>query len=80
MKRAMSIAHNLKMKAWPSATPTTEFNTLKKRIWFLKREIRYYIDFIFITRFIDIPPIPQISSETDNMSALKHVKNTKMTP
>lgn len=45
MLRAMRMARDLHLTAWPSATPTTRFTTLKSRLWFLQRETRLYVQY-----------------------------------
>ncbi len=42
MKRAMRIAHDLGMTAYPSPTPTTRYRGFGSRMRFLAREIYFY--------------------------------------
>ncbi|MFT5240351.1 MAG: uncharacterized SAM-binding protein YcdF (DUF218 family) [Candidatus Promineifilaceae bacterium] len=63
MKRAMRMARANDMRAWPSATPTTRYRSLKTRLWFLKRETYFYIQYVLVTRFIPPPPMPTQKEE-----------------
>jgi uncharacterized SAM-binding protein YcdF (DUF218 family) len=42
MRRAMLVAHDLGINAYPSPTPTTRYTGLRSRIDFLRRETYYY--------------------------------------
>lgn len=42
MRRAMLMAHDLRINAYPSPTPTTRYTGLRSRIEFLRRETYYY--------------------------------------
>jgi uncharacterized SAM-binding protein YcdF (DUF218 family) len=52
MRRAMRMASDLRMNAKASATPTTCYTNLGSRLWFLKRETYYYLQHVFVTRFM----------------------------
>lgn len=45
MKRAMLMAKDLGLKAYPSPTPTTRYKTLNSQFPFLLREIYFYIHY-----------------------------------
>ncbi|HEY9665921.1 MAG TPA: YdcF family protein [Coleofasciculaceae cyanobacterium] len=45
MKRAMLMAKDLGLKAYPSPTPTTRYKTLNSKFPFLLREIYFYIHY-----------------------------------
>ena len=59
MKRSMRMARDLDMIAWPSPTPTTRFTSMKGRLWFLRRETYFYIQYALVTRFIRPPTLAQ---------------------
>ena len=46
MKRAMLMAKNLGMKAYPSPTPTTRYQSFKSKLPFLLRETYFYIHYL----------------------------------
>ena len=43
MKRAMRLAADCDLRAWPSPTPSTRYRTPRARAEFLTREVLYYI-------------------------------------
>ena len=45
MKRAMLMAEDYEMKAFPSPTPTTRYRSWKSKTTFLAREVYYYIGY-----------------------------------
>lgn len=45
MKRAMLMAEDYEMKAFPSPTPTTRYRSWKSKSAFLAREVYYYIGY-----------------------------------
>jgi uncharacterized SAM-binding protein YcdF (DUF218 family) len=51
MRRAMRMALDLGMTARASPTPTTRFTSLRSRLWFLKRELYFYLQYALVTRF-----------------------------
>lgn len=57
LKRALRMASELDMSAWPSATPTTQYQSTKSRWWFLRREAYFYIQYVLVTRFLPMPSL-----------------------
>lgn len=51
MRRAMRMARDLGLAAAASPTPTTRFTSLRSRLWFLRREIYFYLQYALVTRF-----------------------------
>lgn len=47
MRRAMSIARDLRLNAYPSPTPSTRYRTPKTKSIFLAREVMFYIGYEF---------------------------------
>jgi uncharacterized SAM-binding protein YcdF (DUF218 family) len=56
MKRAMLIAEDLGIKAYPSPTPTTMYRSLASQVRFLVRETRLYLSYVFRRR----APLPTL--------------------
>ena len=52
MRRAMRMAGDLHMNARASATPTTRYTSFGGRLWFLKRETYFYLQYVLVTRFM----------------------------
>jgi len=46
MKRAMTMAHDLKIKAASSPTPTSLYRSWRKKLDFLSREVFYYLGYL----------------------------------
>ncbi|MCP4544043.1 MAG: YdcF family protein [Chloroflexi bacterium] len=45
MKRAMRMAHDMGMDAYPSSTPTTRYQSWGSQFWFLVRETYFYLTY-----------------------------------
>lgn len=45
MKRAITMAHDVGLEAYPSPTPTTKYQSMKKQISELSRETLYYLGY-----------------------------------
>jgi uncharacterized SAM-binding protein YcdF (DUF218 family) len=52
MRRAMRMAADLHMDAKASATPATRYTSLGSRLWFLRRETYFYVQYVLATRFM----------------------------
>lgn len=46
LKRAVTMARNLGMNAYPSATPTTRYQSVNSQLQFLSREIYFYLVYL----------------------------------
>ena len=51
MKRAMTMAHDIGLKAWASPTPTSLYKSFDSRLTFLRHETWYYFTHLFRRTF-----------------------------
>lgn len=58
LRRAMAMASDQGLRAFPSATPTTRYRSLRSRLWFLRRETYFLMQYQLVTRFCKIPEPP----------------------
>ena len=54
MKRAMTVAKGKGLDALPSSTPTTRFRSVEVRRKFLRREIKWYLWYVMVGRFVSV--------------------------
>ncbi len=52
LKRAVLIAQDLGMDAYPAPTPTTRYRSLGSQFWFLARETYYYVTYLLYRPFV----------------------------
>ena len=52
MKRAMAMAGDMGMEAYPSPTPTTRYQSLKSQVGLLARETYFYIGYLLSRPFV----------------------------
>lgn len=56
MRRAMTMAQDLSLNAYPSPTPTSRYISLQSRVEFLWGEMRYYATYLVRRPFMDTSP------------------------
>jgi len=56
MRRAMSMAQDLSLDAYPSPTPTSRYVSVQSRTEFLWGEVRYYATYLVRRPFMDTSP------------------------
>lgn len=61
MKRAVTMALDLGLDAYPSPTPTTRYQGGAKQLGLLAHETYYYIGYLIRRPFIRQPPLPALS-------------------
>lgn len=65
MRRAIRMASDLGMTARASATPTTSYRSLRSRLWFLRRETYFYLQYVLVTRFMPGRSLEEAMREGD---------------
>jgi uncharacterized SAM-binding protein YcdF (DUF218 family) len=59
MRRAMLMAGTLHINAKASATLTTRYTSLGSRLWFLRRETYFYVQYVLVSRFMSGRPLAE---------------------